>query len=147
MRFFNLGNEQTFHVFTWLTQAGEVDTGELVRQAFEAVETDEWFTMDLDVSLIAQDTLAELLTELLEGYMSDFDLDLKDWPIGDVGVCDVNGPGKTRSLFMPILWEALSRINYSRLAEAILVSHKKWNPEKTLPKLLGSEEAEEDDGE
>jgi hypothetical protein len=138
MNFYNFHNNETYHFFVWLTESGTVDLSKLIRQAFDAVEGDPWYEMGDDISRVQ---LGGILQNLLEEYMIDFDADLDEAAIEDLWKDD--SPSNTRCLFLPIFSLALSRIDYLSVAEAILIQHGKWNPEKHLPELQEPVESDE----
>ena len=133
MQFVNFVNNQTFHVFKWLiAPTREAQTKKLIAKAFEQVEGDEWFKMDLSVSDVAREKLGDLIEEEVRQSLNQwiiekcelmeyFDLDANS--IGEI-VPDADGQQASSSLVVPIVTNAFQSIGYSAIAEALLIRAK-----------------------
>src|SRR5262245_35779356 len=97
------------------------------------VEDNELFKIDVDVSTIARDELAEMLQEILEAQMlgadvSELELDIL------AGHSPVNEGW--RGLVHPILADALADISMNVVAEAMLRKCGKWAPDREPPEVI-----------
>jgi hypothetical protein len=126
VRFHNFGNDQTYHLFKWVTEGGAVDADHLIAQAIERVKGDETARKGSTISYAVRDKLAELLSALVKEAFDE----RSEWPLhSDMGVIgDVADDAE--SLLFPILGKALADINYGAAAEALLISRGKWNQER-----------------
>lgn len=128
--FFNFGNSQTYHFFKWVTHPNALDISKLVKEAFEAVEGDEWFQLDCP-SQVAKRKLAKKLGEILDELAGGWEAtEVEGWDIGNVIA------GSEEDLFRPILRLAVSEIDVYAVAEAVLVQQRRWAPDTDIPEAI-----------
>jgi hypothetical protein len=130
-QFLNFGNDETFHFFKWVSEGGQVDPKQLIRNAYKAAEEnpDELTEGALGLCHAVKDRLAELLEDVLEEGTPVGPL--LDQPHLEIG-CVRNSP---HSLWEPILALALGRVSCGVVAQALLMQAGKWAPEKDMPEF------------
>ena len=114
-KFFNFGNEETFHFFKWISESGRAD--QFIEGAFTNAQADEWLKLGAGVAEALRDALAGELQEVIADELS--------------GVDEAN-PQNLSELLLII---AAERIDCGRAAEALLIRASKWNPDKQLPEF------------
>jgi hypothetical protein len=127
VKFFNFHNDQTYHCFAWVRAGGLGDVKALIARAYERVEKNDWYKMDLDVCMVARDELADLVRDGIE----EATILIDDGP----GIGDVSDQS-AESLTEPLLRDALFSISFKTVAEALLLAEGKWNPDPNLPDIL-----------
>jgi hypothetical protein len=134
--FFNFGNDETFHFFTWVT-GGDFDVPAMIAEAFHAAETpDNEHSPDEDVCIVVRDKLAARLEDLLADAVPDCAFDAAP-EIGNVS----HAPGeRDRALWLPILACALDGIDCAVVAEALLIQARKWAPSGEIPEAWGPDD-------
>ena len=135
-QFFNFGNNETFHFFTWICARTPPDLDALIDEAFQRAETleDDEFE-DEDICEIAKERLARRLHEILfEEVAPHLDPDVNPLEIGTIGFDSPVRPSAD-SLLLPIFAIALQQIDFGAVAEALLIRAGKWSPSKTLPEI------------
>jgi hypothetical protein len=122
VEFFNFGNDQTFHFFTWLCKSGLVDLQQLIRDALndadespDALEREEGYS-DLAVERLAyrlEDSLNEQLINVIPDHLPP------DGPY-IAGECST-----LNDLWMPLLSHAVHSVDCYKVAEALLIRARK----------------------
>jgi hypothetical protein len=128
VEFFNFGNDETYHFFRWAIDGGCINPDELIAEALEQVEEDELYKMEMDVSSVAKDNLADILKERLEELGDAKVFTRMSNEIGEVD-------GSPQSLFEPLLKLAIDRIDLHAAAEAMLIRARKWAPDRERPEM------------
>jgi hypothetical protein len=125
VQFFDFSNRPTFLFFRWIRDGGGHDPGKLVAAAMDAVEGEEFFEIDGDVSLAARDALARMLNTALGDVLSDaaVELDADDEPVQP----------ESEWLIATLLRETAGQIDLHCVAQALLVGAGKWAPDTDLP--------------
>jgi len=105
-KFFNFGNEETFHFFKWISESGRAD--QFIEGAFTNAQADEWLKLGAGVAEALRDALAGELQEVIADELS--------------GVDEAN-PQNLSELLLVV---AAERIDCGRVAEALLIRAGKW---------------------
>jgi hypothetical protein len=132
MTWFNFGNNETYHYFTWVTESGQIDVQKLLADAYTEVQTDTEHFADEDICIVARDVLAGLLQDRLEEISSN-ELGCDLGPFAGVGIGEVWNTDQ--SLWLPLARLALQQIDCHTVAEALLRQAGKWHPSKELPEV------------
>jgi len=125
-------------LFRWVTNSGQTDVDALIKKTYEKVEKNEWSKMDLDVSTVARDELADLFKEQLD-QIKDTWAGNHGWSLDDWSITDLDHGSyykEPESLFLPILTNALDNIMFEVVAQAILIRAGKWAPDKDRPEAI-----------
>lgn len=134
VQFFDFVNQETYQFFIWVTEFSGLDLTALLKKAFDLVEKDPLFEMDLDVSNVARHTLGKLLEEQ---FWELFGVgDLEDFESMGLGLCCPEVEhlrSKLHVLIRPLLALTLKQICFEVAAEAILIREGKWNPDRERP--------------
>jgi hypothetical protein len=137
IQFFNFGNGPTYHYFAWLRESGLVDVKDIVRTACAAVEGDRWDGIGECPSIVARDKLATMLRGILEEKLGEAlpgCASVTEPPrIGDVDA-------SLQSLFRPFVREAAGRIDFDKVAVALLIDAGKWDPDPMPEYFLQQDE-------
>lgn len=139
MRFYNFGNQETYHFVMWLLHSGQVDPRELVTKAFDKVESNSLYELGMDPSTCARDELGGLLNALLEDRFNGWAattaaplLSLETDSIQEYEEAE-SRYAEDGSLFMPIVVNAVNRIDTFSAAHALLIWADKWAPDRERP--------------
>ena len=129
MQFFDFHNRQTFHFFQWLTRSGLFDVQGMVERALTDAEKDEWFPTTEATCEVACRLLAEQIEEAThELARQTFDFGVLE--PGDDAFVERKSQDYASgdALFVPLLHDAMERIMYPVVAQALLVRQGKWEP-------------------
>ena len=143
LEFFNFWNAQTFHFYQWVMHSGKVPVDALIDRAWEMLEEEisedraAISRMDIDVSCHLCEKLVSLLKEIMETAASEYFeshtdywfCECEDNGIGQYSGLEQMGDDQIEGLFLPILIEALSDIEFGVVAAAILIANGRWEDE------------------
>ncbi len=130
MEFFNFGNQETFHFFTWVAKSGRVNIDSLIEKAYKRAENpDNDLFPEGEICVVVRDHLTEELVGVLEI--------LAPWDISEVEFGKVLlNPLNNYSLWQPIFANAVARIDCTAVAQAFLIRAGKWAPSKVRLKAI-----------
>lgn len=139
MAYVNFRNEQTFHVYRFLTTRPGGYVHQLLAWAFDQAANDKSIDVDGPTAVLLEHIALRVEEHVhllaLEGGFGSSPEENGETMIGDE--CD----GTPDSLFLPVLWNTLREIDFYAVGEAILRDRGKWAPE-----LVMSDAAAEDNG-
>ena len=140
MQFYNFGNDETFHFFQWVVHSGLVSSDDLIKQAYDQVEKNDWYERGMDISNLAHDELTKILDALLDKLADDWvesigvSLALPDSNVDDMA--ESEDYGSVDALFMPFIVKFVRSVCPSTVAKALLIRARKWAPDRDRPKLI-----------
>ena len=128
IRFFNFGNQQTYHFFQWVVHSKQVDYERLIARAFEQVAASAFMEMDLATAHLLKKQLEQLLRESLEKVKKSwFDKHKLNWQRYTIQECATNDDyAEADALFVALLEHAAERIAFDTAAEALLRKTGNW---------------------
>jgi hypothetical protein len=127
VQFFDFTNRPTYLFFRWVRDGGRQDPATLIRAAFDAIEQEDGYQIDGDVSLGTRDALEKMLYAALGDFAGDF---------GEPGFMDaaLESVGAREDWLSAVLVaDAVERIDCQAVAVALLIDAGKWAPDNTIP--------------
>ena len=123
VKFFGFTNPATYLFFQWVHSGGGHNPATLVTAAMDAVDGEEFFEIDGDVSSAARDALAKMLGAIVDDLRTGAECDDLD---------PAAGP-EPEWLTRALLAEALGQIDCWAVAVALMIDAGKWNPDDSIP--------------